>query len=148
MRGIKILLLEKLSELFEQGIIIALTVMMSALVLITTLKLGVFIVQDLVASPISMFSANDLLELFGFFLLVLIGLELLHTLKTYALEHTIHAEVVLFVALIAIARKVIILDINEVPSLTLIGIGVIIIALCSGYYFFKKGTIIGSSDKF
>ncbi|TGC06997.1 phosphate-starvation-inducible E-like protein [Methanolobus halotolerans] len=113
--------------------------MMSALVLITTIELGVLIVQDFVASPISMPSENHLLELFGFFLLVLIGLELLNTLKTYASEHAIHAEVVLSVALIAIARKVIILDIDEVSSLTLIGIGVIILALCSGYYFFKKG---------
>lgn len=137
-----------MTELFEQGIIIALTVMMAALVLITTIELGIFLVQDLMAPPVSMLAVSELLELFGFFLLVLIGLELLHTIKTYALEHVIHAEVVLVVALIAIARKVIILDIKEVPALTLIGLGVIILALCGGYYYFKKGVIIDLSDKF
>lgn len=122
--------------------------MMAALVLITTIELGIFLVQDLMAPPVSMLAVSELLELFGFFLLVLIGLELLHTIKTYALEHVIHAEVVLVVALIAIARKVIILDIKEVPALTLIGLGVIILALCGGYYYFKKGVIIDLSDKF
>ena len=38
------------------------------------------------------------------------------------------------VAMIAIARKVIILDVKELSSLTLMGIGVIIIALSAGYY--------------
>ncbi len=115
---------------------------MSALVLIATIELGVFLVHDLITPPVYMVAENELLELFGFFLLVLIGLELLYTLKIYALEHEIHAEMVLIVALIAIARKVIVLDIKEVPALTLIGVGVIILALCGGYYYFKKGVII------
>jgi uncharacterized membrane protein (DUF373 family) len=40
--------------------------------------------------------------------------------------------------MIAIARKVIILDVKELSSLTLIGIGVIIFALSAGYYFLKS----------
>ena len=47
-------------------------------------------------------------EFVGFFLLVLIGIELLETIKAYLLTNVIHVEIVLEVALIAIARKVII----------------------------------------
>jgi len=68
------------------------------------------------------------------FLLVLIGVELLETVKMYLTKKTVHVEVVFTVAMIAIARKVVILDIKEVPSLTLIGIGTIIMALSAGYY--------------
>ena len=71
-------------------------------------------------------------------MLVLIGIELLETIKTYIMENVIHLEVVLMVAMIAIARKVIILDIKKVPSPTLMGIGVIIIALSVGYYLVKQ----------
>jgi len=70
------------------------------------------------------------------FLLVLIGVELLETVKMYLTQKTVHVEVVFTVAMIAIARKVIILDIKEVPSLTLIGISAIIVALSAGYSLF------------
>lgn len=83
-------------------------------------------------------SVNELLEVFGLFLLVLIGLELLETIKTYLVEHLIRVEVVFMVALIAMARKVIILDISEHPSLTLFGIGLIIIALAVGYFLIRR----------
>ena len=66
--------------------------------------------------------------------MVLIGVEPLDTIRTYITGNVIRGEVVLMVALIALARKVIILDIKKVPSLSLIGIGVIIISLAVAYY--------------
>jgi len=45
---------------------------------------------------------------------------------------------VLFVATIAITRKVIVLDVKAIPSLTLIGIVLIVIALTAGYYMIKR----------
>jgi len=69
-----------------------------------------------------------------------IGIELLETImKTYITEDNPHYEVVLSVAIIAIARKVIILDLKEVESLSLVGIASIIIALTAGYFLMKKG---------
>ncbi len=88
--------------------------------------------------PVFLLDIDELLEVFGMFLLVLIGVELLETVKMYLTKKTVHVEVVFTVAMIAIARKVIILDINEVSSLTLIGIGTIIIALSTGYYFLTR----------
>jgi uncharacterized membrane protein (DUF373 family) len=43
--------------------------------------------------------------------------------------------------MIAIARKVIILDVKELPSATLLGIAAIIITLSSGYYLFKRARL-------
>ena len=55
------------------------------------------------------------------------------------LDHKlVHVEVVMTVAIIAIARKVIILDVKDLDGLKLIGIGVIIIALAGGYIFIKR----------
>jgi uncharacterized membrane protein (DUF373 family) len=79
-----------------------------------------------------------LLDVFGMFLLVLLGLELLETIKAYLIEHAIHVEIVMIVALIAIARKVIILDIKEVQWVALIAIGSVIIALSVGYYLISR----------
>jgi uncharacterized membrane protein (DUF373 family) len=79
-----------------------------------------------------------LLEIFGYFLLVLIGVELLETLKAYVKKDVIHVRVVLEVALIAMARKVIIEEPSGVPSLTLFGIAALILALGVAFYFERQ----------
>jgi uncharacterized membrane protein (DUF373 family) len=53
-------------------------------------------------------------------------------------EKLVHVEIVFAVALIAVARKVIVLDVAKYPSLTLMAIGIIIIALSVGYYLIKR----------
>ena len=123
---------------FEGFIVTCLIVMMVVVILLATLELGWLIAKDVVTPPVLLLEIEELLDIFGLFLLVLIGIELVGTLKTYLTENEIHVEVVFMVALIAIGRKVIILDVKELSSLTLIGIAAIIISLSVGYYFFKR----------
>jgi uncharacterized membrane protein (DUF373 family) len=78
------------------------------------------------------------MEIFGFFLLVLIGIELLETIKAYLVTNVVHVEIVLEVALIAIARKVIILDVGKYEPLTLIGIACLIVAVSLAFYVIKQ----------
>jgi uncharacterized membrane protein (DUF373 family) len=70
--------------------------------------------------------------------MVLIGLELLETIKAYLEKDTVHAEVVFLVAMVAIARKVIILEYDNLNPMVMVGISTIIIALAVGYYFVKR----------
>ena len=89
-----------------------------------------------------LFDVNLLLDVFGMFMLVLIGIELLETImKTYITQGPPHYETVLSVAIIAIARKVIILDVKKVDSLSLIGIAAIILALTVGYFMMKRARL-------
>ena len=67
-------------------------------------------------------------------MLVLIGIELLATMKAYLNDNTIHVEIVLDVALIAIARKVIILDLGKYDGLTILGIAVLIMAVAAAWF--------------
>jgi uncharacterized membrane protein (DUF373 family) len=122
----------------ERVIVLSLLVMMVSVVLLSTIELGWIIIKDIITPPVFLLDINELLDVFGMFLLVLIGVELLETVKMYLTKKTVHVEVVFTVAMIAISRKVIILDIKEVPSLTLIGIGSIIVALSAGYYLLKR----------
>lgn len=55
---------------------------------------------------------DELLELFGLFLLVLIGIELLHSIEVYIVRRELHVETVLTVAMIAVARKTIVFEPN------------------------------------
>jgi uncharacterized membrane protein (DUF373 family) len=127
----------KFLGIFEKYVIRALTVMMAFVLLLATIDLAYLIVKDILNPPLMLLDVSELLDIFGLFLLVLIGIELLETMKTYLVEHLIRVEVVLMVALIAIARKIIIMDVSLFPSLTLIGIGVILIALSVGYCYIR-----------
>ena len=128
----------KYLQKLEFIVVRALIVMMALVVLFASLDLAWIIIRDLSTPPYLLFDVNRLLEIFGMFLLVLIGIELLESIRMYLDHKLVHVEVVMTVAIIAIARKVIILDVKELDGLKLIGIGVIIIALAGGYIFIKR----------
>jgi len=123
---------------FEHAIIIALIFMMIVVILISTLELAYIIVVDIITPPIFWLEIDDLLDIFGFFLLILIGVELLETIKAYLAQKVVHSEIVLEVALIAITRKVIILDVKEYSGLAIVGIAALIISIAVAYYFLKQ----------
>ena len=79
-----------------------------------------------------------MLEIFGFFLLVLIGLELLESMRVYLVKGVVHVQIVLEVALIAVARKVIILDIEKYAGLTLLGFAALILGVAVAFHFIMR----------
>jgi uncharacterized membrane protein (DUF373 family) len=123
---------------FEKIVVVFLIGLMVIMVALATIELGVLLLKDIFYHPRHLLGIDELLDVFGMFLLVLLGLELLETIKAYLVEHAIHVEVVMVVALIAVARKVIILDVKELPSMTLFAIGVIIVTLSIGYYLISR----------
>lgn len=125
-------------EKFEHAVIIALIFMMVVVVLISTCELAYIIVADIISPPIFWLEIEDLLEIFGFFLLILIGVELLETIKAYLANKVVHSEIVLEVALIAITRKVVILDVKEYSGVSILGIAALIVAIAIAYYLIKQ----------
>lgn len=123
---------------FEKAIISTLIMMMIIVVTFSTFRLGWKLVEELIKPPFLMLNIDQLFVVFGFFLMILIGLELLESIKTYLTEDQIHVEVIFTIALIAVARKVITLDITKLDDLTLIGIAAITVALSIGYFLIKK----------
>jgi uncharacterized membrane protein (DUF373 family) len=131
-------MLDTLLTKIQKFIVFALAGMLAVVVMLSTLHLGVLIAQEIWEPPRFLIRVQGLLEIFGYFLLVLIGVELLETLKAYLKKDVIHVRVVLEVALIAMARKVIIEEPNSVPSLTLLGIAALILALGIAFYFERQ----------
>ena len=127
---------------FEHVIVSALIVMMILVILVSTIELGWIILKDFFNPPRFFLEISDLLEIFGFFLLVLIGIELLETIKTYLNEQIVHVEIVLEVGLIAIARKIIILDIEKYDGVTIIGVASLILAVSAAYYVIKRKILL------
>ena len=123
---------------FERGIVHILIAMMMLVVLLATFELGWIIVRDIVTPPVVLLEIEELLEIFGFFLLVLIGVELLETIKAYLVQQVVHVEIVLEVALIAVARKVIILDLEKYSEMTMVGMAALILSLAAAVYAVKR----------
>ena len=75
--------MEKLLKKFEYYLIIGLLVMMVLVVFLSTVELGVIIVQRMLSGKPQLFLLDiaDLLEIFGFFMMILIGIELIETIK-------------------------------------------------------------------
>ena len=125
-------------EKFEGIVNWSLLVLMACVVLLATVELAWILVKDVLTPPVFLVEIHELLELFSLFLLVLIGIELLHSVKTFLLRREIHLESVLTVAMIAVARKIIVLEPKEWPEGTLLGLAALVLALSISYYVMQR----------
>ena len=126
-----------LMELFERGIVVALLVMMMFAILVATIDLGATLIREMLKPPRFLLNVEEVSQIFGFVFMILIGLELLETIKTYLSKEQLHVEIVFLVAMIAIARKVILLEVKKLEAPVLLGIAAIILALAVGFFFVK-----------
>jgi len=123
---------------FERMIVGTLILMLALVVFLSVVELGWVLIRDIITPPLFILEIKQLLKLFGLFLLVLIGIELLETIKKYYTEGRVDLDVVIAVALIALSRKIITVDPKEYDPFTLIGMAAIILALVAGYWVIKK----------
>ena len=135
---IKKMLPNKLFHNFEYVISFVLILFMGVVVTSSTLELGYILYKDLTKLPGPFLGINELFEIFGLFMMVIIGLELMTSIYMYFTNKTVYIEMMFLIAITAITRKIIILDSKETDPLTLIGISAILIALVTGFYLMKN----------
>jgi uncharacterized membrane protein (DUF373 family) len=133
---------------FERYIVLALLLMMMLALLTATIELAIILVEQLLAPPMLLLDVKEMLTVFAFFLMVLIGLELVETIKMYLEEDVFHVEVVVLVAIIAVARKIIIIDYESTSYEMLLSIAALMIALSAGYFLLKRAITPVRSEEF
>jgi len=135
---------------FEKVIYAALMVMLMAVLVAAIMELIWVLITSLTDFSPWLLETHEMIQVLGGFLLVLIGVEMLDTIKAYFLENTIHVEIVVLLAIIAVSRKVILLDPTGMNGFMfgfeLIGTGVIVVGLAAGYYLIKKAGITIGPD--
>lgn len=134
---------------FEKIIYAALMIMLMAVLVAAIIDLAHILFQSIFEISPWLLESHEMILVLGAFLLVLIGVELLDTIKAYFKENAIHVEIVVLLAIIAVARKVILLDPTNMTGFEygfeMMGIGVIVVGLSAGYYLIKKaGLTIGT----
>ena len=130
---------------FEKGVYAVLMALLMVVIVVSVFDLAVLMYKSWGITSKYVLETSVIITLLGAFLLVLICIELLDTIKAYFEENTIHVEIVILLAIIAISRKVILLDPTGMNGsecgVEMMGIGVIVICLAAGYYFLKKAGI-------
>jgi uncharacterized membrane protein (DUF373 family) len=113
---------------------------MTIIVAIAIVELGIILYIDLFdpTDDVLFLEIDELFRIFGFFFIILIGFELVETVEMYFKDNVIHAEVVLLVAVIAVSRKVILLDLEKYDPIAIIGLGFVILALGVCYWLIKQ----------
>jgi uncharacterized membrane protein (DUF373 family) len=118
--------------------------------LVLLLAIAVFHVLRLLWNALDsrMFTVADVSQLqalvqrgFAAVLLLMLGLELLDSLRSYFTEHRIRLEMILIVAMIALGRHVILLDVEHLDAMRLLGISALTLALTTGYFLVKHGRV-------
>src|SRR5690348_11260477 len=127
---------------FEFVIVTALQLLLVLIIATATIALfGLFLI-GMRENLHEIGSAKDLhgvlQRAFGGILIVLLGLELMETLKTYFSEHHIRVEVILVVAIIAIGRHIIKLDFEHVSPSLLFGLSALMIGLTARYFLVRR----------
>jgi uncharacterized membrane protein (DUF373 family) len=123
---------------FELVIVGLLVFQLIVVVSVATVELGWLLLRDLRPTGELLIDEEGFFTLFGFFLLVLIGVELLTILKTFWMRGSIHGEVVIEVALIAVAQKVIVLDTSRASPWSLLALAALIVALAAAFWWVRS----------
>jgi uncharacterized membrane protein (DUF373 family) len=82
---------------------------------------------------------------FGGVLIVFLGLELLETFRVYFESREIRVEAVIVVAITAVGRHIIEVDLERTSGNALLGIAALLLSLSAGYFLIKRS--LGPSSK-
>jgi len=92
------------------------------------------LVQRITTPPIMLLETRDILKIFAAFLAVLIALEIYQNIILYIRTDIVPIKLVIATALMAIARKVIILDFKEVAPMYVFATATVVLSLGITYY--------------
>lgn len=117
-----------------------LAILMVLVILMGVVDVGWTLYQKLVTPPVYILTISDMLATFGAFMAVLIAIEIFINITIYLRDNVIHVKIVIATALMAIARKVIILDLDTVDASYLWGIALIVLTMSIAYLIVQKAS--------
>lgn len=136
---------KSLDSALQRLILVAVQVFLVIVIILAVVVLGMLsyhVIRD--GTVMSIGSAAEfqmrIQNAFGGALLILLGLELLETVRTYFTEHRIRLEVIMIVAMIAVSRHIIAIDFEHADGVWLIGVASLVVALGATYYLVKRST--------
>lgn len=94
--------------------------------------------QKMHTPPLFLLDVGDILETFAAFMAVLIAIEIFTNIRLYLGTNIIPVKLVIATALMAVGRKIIVLDLDKVSAEQVAGLALVIIALGVSYWLVQK----------
>ncbi len=118
----------------------ALAVLMTFVIIWGTIDLTMDLYAKLISPPIMLISLSEILSTFAGFLTVLIAIEIFSNITLYIRDDVFPIKLVIATALMAISRKVIVLDFKEISSMYVFAIAAVVLALGITYWLIATKT--------
>ena len=125
---------------FETAVAFVVTGVIALIVLVALYRLCIGVVTALMFGAVNPLQHEVFQAIFGEIMTLLIALEFNHTLRYVVTRHQsiIQTKVVVLIALLALARKFIILDIRETTPGILLGLAATTLALGATYWLIRE----------
>src|SRR5258706_2957876 len=125
---------------FESAVALVLTFVTALVILVALYRLAVSVIAGLLFGDLDPLDYEVFQAVFGEIMTLLIALEFNHTLQYVVTreQSIIQTRVVLLIALLAVARKFIILDLQEVDAGQLLGLAAIALVLAVAYWLIRE----------
>lgn len=106
-----------------------LSVLMTLVIVWGVFDVAYLLITQLLSPPYLLLSVSDIFQIFGAFMIVLIAVEIFINIRLYLGTSVLPIQLVIATALMAIARKVIVLDLEKVNPMEVLGIAAVVLAL-------------------
>jgi len=125
---------------FEGLVALVLTLVVALIIVVALFRLTYGVVTGLVLGLLDPLDHAIFQSVFGEILTLLIALEFNHTLQFVVnrQQSIIQTKIVLLIALLAIARKFIVLDLASVDAAQLLGLAAVTLALAVAYWLIRE----------
>jgi uncharacterized membrane protein (DUF373 family) len=125
---------------FEAAVAFALTVVIGAVILVAFCRLVVSVADTLVLRTLNPLEHDVFQRVFGEIMTLLIALEFNHTLQFVISGERgiIHTKMVILIALLALARKIIIVDLFAAAPAALLALAALTLALGVTYWLMRE----------
>ncbi len=125
----------------------ALAILMTGVIIFGVADVVYVLVKRLLAEPRGLLQISDILATFGAFMAVLIAIEIFVNIISYLREDVIHVRIVLATAMMAIARKVIILDYNTTSPQYIYATAAVVAAMALAYWLVVRERLTKAEEE-
>lgn len=125
---------------FEQAVALVLTFLIGGIIVVATAHLILAEVRDYFLNPLAPFDFAAFQSLFGMIMTVLIALEFNHAIISilHRKDSIVQLRTVILIALLAMARKFIIIDFTGLEPLAVFGLASAVLALGLVYWLVRE----------
>jgi uncharacterized membrane protein (DUF373 family) len=134
--------IQRLISISELVVVVAAEILMAVAIVIAGLILYGLFVYGVLASIIQVRSLDqlqsDLQHVFAGVLLLVLGLELMKSLESFFVGFRVQVEIIVIVALIAVARHILLIDFEHAQPMTILAVATLLLALAVSYVLVRR----------